>query len=303
MNWNVTWQVDPDDYNSCIERDWFNELTSLVPISTVTIDYQKKPLLQHVVPDSIVCVSCPNQTCTQDLIAYLQRLPKPRVLYLMSDEFVQVGQGVSEHCELLIRNGSADFVLLDDPRCIQIPLGYVSGLRNNFGPCANSSLRKCSFAFLGTMKHERGADMLDALCEIPGSNFIRKTTSFEAATRHFNLSTIAVYKNAVFVPNPKGNWNPECNRLYDALEWGCIPLIRRYADSEYHFNYFDRLLGTHPIPTFDDWKQSAEFATDMLSNHTALDALQLEIVDWWKKYKSNLQSKIASKLSELSPPH
>jgi hypothetical protein len=300
MKWNVIWQVNPDDYTSCIERDWFNELTSLAPINSVIVDYQTKPLLQHIVSGSIICVSCPNQTSPQDLVEYLRRIPKPRVVFLMSDEFMEVGHDVHEQCELTIRNGSADFNLRDDPTHVQIPLGYVSGLRNGSQSFPKSSCRKCSFAFLGTIKHDRETEMLSALRAIPGSSFIRKTPSFEAATRHFNLSTIAVYKNAVFVPNPKGNWNPECNRLYDALEWGCIPLVKRYADSEYHMHYHDRLLGSHPIPTFDDWRQSAEFASSMLSDHAALDALQTEISDWWANYKSVLRAKISNKLADLS---
>ena len=255
MKWNVIWQVDPDDPLSCIERDWFYEIMSLVQINSMQIDYRTKPLLKLTQPQSIICASCPNQTSQSDLIQYLQRIPKPRVLYHMSDEFVEVGHDVYQHCELVIRNGSARFEMFDDPKFIQIPLGYVTGLRNSAGVCKASSQRKCSFAFLGTIKHERGSEMLGALRTIQEPNFVRQTESFAAATKHFGNSTIAIYKNAVFVPNPKGGWNPECFRLYDALEWGCIPLIKRYSDTEYHTDYHDKLLGNHPIPTFDDWKR------------------------------------------------
>ena len=118
--------------------------------------------------------------------------------------------------------------------------------------------------------------MLDRFRHILGPHFVRMTNSFAAATKYFDNSTILIYKSSVFVPNPKGNWNPECNRMYDALEWGCIPLIRRYSDSRYHENYHDKLLGDHPIPTFDDWESSVNFANDLLSDKAALDALQAE---------------------------
>lgn len=299
MTWNLIWQVDPNDLLSCIERDWFYEVISLVPIHSVQIDYQTKPLLQSALPYSIICASCPNQTNKSDLIQYLNRLPRPRVLYHMSDEYVQAGRELYQHCELVIRNGSANFGMFDDPRFVQIPLGYVSGLQNSSRAFRNASQRKCAFAFLGAMKHDRETEMLVALGRLREPNFVRKTQSFVAATKHFNNFTISVYKNAVFVPNPKGNWNPECNRLYDALEWGCIPLIRRYADTDYHEDYHDRLLGCHPIPTFDDWGEAADFAECLLADKAALDVLQAEVFAWWQNYKSQLQAKVAQKLADL----
>ena len=301
MKWNVIWQVDPNDLSSCIERDWFYEMMSFVPIHSVQVDYETRPLLTFTLPYSIICASCPNQTDKDDLIEYLKRIPKPRVLYHMSDEFVQVGHELYQHCDLVIRNGyrSARSDMFGDPKFIQIPLGYVSGLRNNSLVSYNSSSRKCVFTFLGTIKHEREFEMLPAFRKLQGPQFVRKTQSFTAATKKFNNSTIAVYKNAVFVPNPKGNWNPECHRLYDALEWGCIPLIKRYSDLDYHKNYYDKLLGDHPIPTFDDWSELVDFAMDLLSDRFELDNLQTEIFSWWHNYKSQLKAKVAEELATL----
>jgi hypothetical protein len=299
MKWNIIWQVDPNDLSSCIERDWFYEIMSLVPIHSVQVDYESKPVLRLALPYSIICASCPNQTNKDDLIEYLRHIPKPRVLYHMSDEFVQVGHELYQHCDLVIRNGSANFDMFDDRKFIQIPLGYATGLRNSSVVSNNSSRRKCSFAFLGTLKNER-SEMLSALKEMEGPHFVRKTSTFLAATKYSNNSTIVVYKNAVFVPNPKGNWNPECNRLYDALEWGCIPLIKRYVDSAYHESYHDKLLGDHPIPTFNDWRDSVDFAKDLLTDKPALDELQAKIFAWWQRYKSQLQVRVAGELANLA---
>ncbi len=300
MKWNVIWQVNPDDLLSCIERDWFYEIMSLVPIESVSVDYQARPMRDRVLPHSIVCASCPNQTSQSDLVDYLQRLPRPRVLYHMSDEYVEVGHDLYRHCELAIRNGSANFECVSDANFIQLPLGYVSGLRNATRGFSSAGSRKCSFAFLGTMKNERKSEMLPALRAIAGPHHLRKSGSFITSTTRFDAATITIYKNTVFVPNPKGNWNPECNRLYDVLEWGCIPLIKRYTSSPYHENYHDRLLGQHPIPTFDEWTHASEFANRLLSDETALDALQHEISAWWNDYKSALQVKIANALAKLA---
>ena len=300
MKWNVIWQVEPNDRSLCLERDWFYEITSRVPISSIQVDYKEKPLLSITLPYSIICSSCPNQTDPSDLIRYLKRVPKPRVLYHMSDEFLQVGRDLYQHCELVIRNGSANFDMTDDPKVIQVPLGYVSGLKNSSGAFLKSSKRKYSFTFLGTMKNDRESAMLRAFDEMQGQGIVRKTKSFAEATKYHGTFTTIIYKNAVFVPNPKGNWNPECFRLYDSLEWGCIPLIKNYSDSTYHDGYHNRLFGSHPIPTFGDWEESVAFARDLLSDKFALDNLQTKICDWWQNYKSTLKGMIANKLASLA---
>jgi hypothetical protein len=309
MKWNIIWQVDPNDVASCIERDWFHEIVSSVTIDAELVDYDTRPRLSRALPFSIVCVSCPNQVKVADLIAYLRGAPRPRVLYHMSDEFVQVGEELYQHCDLVIRNGSAHFGVEDDRHFVQLPLGYVSGLRNGSFTWQRASQRKSCFAFLGTMKHERETEMLPAFRTLEGPRalrlfcrgrgVVRRTRSFGEATRYFSNLTAAVYNNSVFVPNPKGNWNPECNRLYDALEWGCIPLIRRYSESEYHRTYHDRLLGNHPIPTFDDWSAAADFARDLLAGKDRLDELQAEIAAWWRAFKLELQAKVAGKLASV----
>lgn len=300
MTWNVVWQVDPSDLSVCLERDWFYEITSNVPISSVKVDYEGKPLLSAAAPYSIICASCPNQTDESDLIQYLKRIPKPRVLYHMSDEFAQVGRKLYQNCELVIRNGSINFDVAGDPKVIQVPLGFVSGLKNASGLSPNPSDRKFSFAFLGTMKNDRETEMLGAFGELKGPKIVRKMESFAACTKYFGNFTIAIYKNVIFVPNPKGNWNPECFRLYDALEWGCIPLIKRYFDSEYHMHYHDKLFGVHPIPTFDDWREAANFARDLLGERPALNILQAKVSSWWQRYKSELQVKLADRLARLA---
>ncbi len=300
MSWNIIWQVAPDDPSTCIERDWLYDMLSLVPIGEIRIDAAPAPRLGLALPSPIICASCPNQTGKLSLNRYLKALPRPRVLYHMSDEYVEIGRDTYRHCDLVIRNGSPNPATLGDANVLQLPLGYVSGLGNGAGTFALSSRRKCPYAFLGTIKHDRAATMLPALQRLPGAGFVRKTASFAAATRFFGNLTVAVYRNAVFVPCPKGNWNPESNRLYDALEWGCIPLIRRYRDSPYHDTFFATLLGEHPLPIFDSWDEAAGFAGRLLGDAGALDALQARIHAWWQAHKASLRAAIAARLSALA---
>jgi hypothetical protein len=300
MKWGVIWQVDPDNLLSCIERDWFYEVMSQVPLGASHIDYQNVPQLKTVIPYSIICASCPNQVAPRVLGEYIRRFPEPRVLYHMSDEFIKVGRELYEYCNLVIRNGSINDSIADESRCIQLPLGYVTGLGNHSQWLRPSSERKSTFAFLGSQKHERMTDMLVAFGRLKDPNIVRTTNSFAAATRRFDRATVTIYRNTIFVPNPKGNWNPECNRLYDCLEWGCIPLTKRYDDSDYHRTYFDRLLGRNPLPMFETWTEAVDFAEDLLREPGKLDLLQQELMNWWRDLKRRLQADLALRLRALT---
>lgn len=297
--WNIIWQLDPDRREQCIESDWFRFLFANVQVANVFIDYADRPLLRAKAAPAITCVSSPNLTSAADLASYLQQLPRPRVLYHMSDEFLDVGAEVYQHADLVIRNGSALFAGCENINLLQLPLGFGVGFHNPGDRGLPASQRSYSVAFLGKMKHEREREMLPALRVVPGEFFLRETRSWAEALSNFNQSSTAIYRQAVFVPCPKGNWNPECNRLYDALEWGCIPLVRNYTETPYQDGYHSKLLGPHPLPEFDHWSAAADFASEMLQKPERIDALQDEVFSWWRNYRHELRSRLEQRLAAV----
>lgn len=297
--WNIIWQVDPERRELCIERDWYRYLFADVPVAREFIDYHDRPLLNVQSTPAMVCASCPNLVSAADLAHYLQSLPQPRVLYHMSDEYLKAGTELYQHCELVIRNGSALFSGGENFNVLQLPLGFSVGFENPGGIGLLASQRQYSIAFLGKMKHDRKAEMLPALQIVPGEHYLRETLNWAEALRNFNQASTSIYRQAVFVPCPKGNWNPECNRLYDALEWGCIPLIRNYTETPYQDGYHSKLLGPHPLPEFDRWDDAASFASEMLLRPKRLNTLQAEVFSWWQNYKAHLRRELTSRIAEL----
>lgn len=303
QGWNLIWLLDPQQRSQCIERDWFRYLFAGVPITAEFIDYADKPLRSQQQRNPLVCASSPNLTSAEDLANYLQSLPRPRVLYHMSDEYLQVGSGVYEHCDLVIRNGSALFSGCENINLLQLPLGFGVGFENRKGMGTAASKRQNCWAFLGKMKHERKDEMLPALQLLPGQHFLRKTLNWAEALSKFNSSSTSIYRQTAFIPCPKGSWNPECNRLYDALEWGCIPLIRNYTETPYQDGYHHKLLGSHPLPEADSWPELAAIACDLLQQPDQLNALQLEVFGWWQVYKQQLKKSLEGKFAELIQGH
>jgi hypothetical protein len=297
--WNLIWQLNPERRDLCIERDWFRYLFADVPVTREFIDYDDQPLLSVTAAPAIVCASSPNLTSAEDLAGYLQSLPRPRVLYHMSDEYLEIGADVYQHADLVIRNGSALFSGCEKVNLLQLPLGYGVGFENPGGMGLPASQRQYSLAFLGTMKHDRQAEMLPALQVVPGEFFLRETRSWAEALSNFNQSSTSIYRQSVFVPCPKGNWNPECNRLYDALEWGCIPLIRNYTETPYQDGYHRKLLGSHPLPEFDRWDEAAGFASELLQRPGRLNSLQAVTFEWWRDYRQKLRTQLNNRLAAL----
>ena len=301
--WNIIWQVDPERRELCIERDWYRYLFADVPVARKYVDYDDQPLLSVQSTPAIVCASCPNLVSAADLSSYLQSLPRPRVLYHMSDEYLRAGTELYEHCDLVIRNGSALFSSFENSNFLQLPLGFSVGFENPGGMGLPAIRRQYSVAFLGKMKHDRKAEMLPALQTMPGEHYLRETLNWAEALRNFNQSSTSIYRQAVFVPCPKGNWNPECNRLYDALEWGCIPLIRNYTATPYQDDYYSKLLGPHPLPEFDHWDDAASFASEVLQRPDRLNVLQVEVFGWWQEYKLRLKQAVEQQLAGMLQSH
>lgn len=297
--WNIIWQLDPEQRSLCIERDWYRFLFANVPVQSKHIDFAEQPLLSKILPQSIVCASSPNLVSAEALSDYLQRLPRPRVLYHMSDEFLKVGPELYQHADLVIRNGSALFSGCERVNLLQLPLGFSVGFENRGSMGLAATQRQYSLAFLGKMKHERKDEMLPELQIVPGEHYLRETMNWAEALQNFNQTSTSIYRQSVFVACPKGNWNPECNRLYDALEWGCIPLIRNYTDTPYQDAYHSKLFGSHPLPEFDSWNENAAFAADLLQRPERLNTLQSQVFAWWQNYKQNLREKVESSLKAL----
>jgi hypothetical protein len=85
-----------------------------------------------------------------------------------------------------------------------------------------------------------------------------------------------------------GNLNLDSFRVYEALECGAIPVLEKRPS----LDYFRRLLGAHPVPTFSNWRQAARFIAFMLADRNALANLQKQCIDWWTGYKQSLREQV-----------
>jgi hypothetical protein len=164
---------------------------------------------------------------------------------------------------------------------LTVPLGFPKNTTKTSG-LTRASARKNAWMFFGNKIATR-LEMLRAFEQLPG-----RAKAGDGRVSHEQYCEMM--RDTVFIPAPMGNVMAETWRFYEALEFGCIPLIEKRLT----LDYYKELFGDHPIPTFSRWGEAAKFAKDLTSKPQELDALQSTINDWWTDKKQSLVSTVSA---------
>ena len=89
--------------------------------------------------------------------------------------------------------------------------------------------------------------------------------------------------NSIFTLAPAGE-NPETHRLYEALETGSIPVMKRISNDS--FDFITHGLGPIvPFPILNSWVDFLPMLEHYREHPVELDHLQQAIVNWWARKK------------------
>jgi hypothetical protein len=170
-----------------------------------------------------------------------------------------------------------------------IPLGTNTG----FGSFEQSTMIPASARlyqanFVGSLRSNR-MEMINAVKSSTSLSNIY--LSYEHAWRHGMdiISYRNIVRDSVFTLCPWGN-NPESLRFYEAMEAGSIPIYQSHPDPELEFI---KTFGPHnPVPQFQTWNESVQFMNEMINSPRKLDALQGDIIKFWKNQKKKIQLQV-----------
>ena len=183
---------------------------------------------------------------------------------------------IYKNCNYVFRTFCSNKYFSNDKvKCI--PIGYKSGVLN-----IQKSSRKYKWAFVGTPHKSSRHDLLFQLSSI--------TPSFCHKTEKFDKNIISVDKmNEVlslteFLPCPNGFMHPETYRVYEALEYGCIPIV------EDSYKYYDRLFPNNPFLKINKWADAKPIISGWGNDEIIKKREECKI--WWKNYKNNLSKDI-----------
>ena len=162
-------------------------------------------------------------------------------------------------------------------------LGYKSGLIYK----KDSNKRKYKWAFIGTPHKAGRHDLLFQLSNIEPS-FSYKTKKFDEKIMEINEMS-KILSSTYFIPCPNGFVHPETYRLYEALEYECIPIV------ENTYEYYERLFPNNPFLKINKWIEAKSIIKEWKSEQ--IKEKREECATWWKKYKSQLQKLMKNKIN------
>ena len=163
-----------------------------------------------------------------------------------------------------------------------IPLGYGAGqiprgessvsiAKNRLADLeVNRRPRKWSWAFAGTMKQDR-KEALDTLDDV---------TPHPPKTHWPTEEIHALYGDANFVINGRGNANLDCFRIYEAAIEGAIPIVvsSKLGEIDADFAHFANRI---PFVNASTWSEARVLVKSMLKNPETVRSRQRLMLQWW----------------------
>jgi hypothetical protein len=144
--------------------------------------------------------------------------------------------------------------------------------------------RQTGWSFFGTEWNNR-KEHLKPLLELEG---VQQKTHFLSKWKDPNAYTREQYVEAmldtVFVPCPDGV-NPETFRFYEALEFGCIPLL---VKTERNTVWVDWICEHLPLLPIASWDDAAQLMAHLLKEKTMLEAYRNKVITAWMAWKKSL---------------
>jgi hypothetical protein len=200
-----------------------------------------------------------------------------------SDEWYSGGYSAYGHFDRIIRPMRT--WLARAPGIFTIPVGYANGLAgpNELTP---ANQRKYLFSFEGKVKASR-IQMVEALKGVVPS-FIHDTS--DGCPRFSREDYRGLLLGSVFMPCPMGNAAIETLRLYEGLEFGCIPIVEK----RWSIDYYRGLFGADPFLRVGSWWEAGRLMLDLAASPDELLRLQQRTVNWWAETKARTKRQLTA---------
>jgi hypothetical protein len=266
-------------HHQLVESEWFTFLLSDV-VDEVVYDpdysYTEGPAI-HVVSG--------NWLPIRSRTAFFEKCranSDDLTLLHASDEWYSGGYSEYRHFDRIIRPMRT--WLARAPGIFTIPVGYANGLAGPSElPPANQRQYLCSFE--GAVKASR-IQMVEALRGVEPS-FIHDTGDGSRLSREDYRGLLL---DSVFMPCPMGNAAVETLRLYEALEFGCIPIVEK----RWSIDYYRGLFGADPFLRVGNWREAAPLMRDLAAAPDELLRLQQGTVNWWAATKARTKRELTA---------
>lgn len=202
----------------------------------------------------------------------------------LSDETLNDEISLYKDAKIILRNYFNPFIFTKNT--FTIPLGFQTGFLMNHNFEKEDFKRNYVWSFAGQIYTNR-KNMIEEL-QFTNKYFLHQTTSFNSDDSLNSKILKKIYLDSIFAPCPYGFINPDTFRIMEVLESGCIPIVQKY----FNLDYFKIIFGNHPFIIVNDWNEAKDSIQYFLDNPEQLLAKQIEVHQWYKLFKINLQNDV-----------
>lgn len=153
-------------------------------------------------------------------------------------------------------------------------------------------MKKYTWCFAGQIHAQGGrAKMIESLKKCNGEYHLQVNKGWQSKDSLGAQDYRGILSDSFFVPCPRGNTSIDTFRLYEALEVGSIPIVEKS-------DYWENLLGEHPLIETDCWDGIHKDINLLLENKQWVEEHSKKIQKWWSDYKISLKTKIKNIISD-----
>ena len=212
-----------------------------------------------------------------------------KVLHL-SDEFCKdpIDFYNFSNCKRVVRN----YVRANLPsNVLVLPLGYHTTFRNGiekpYERTPQLPFRKYLWTFFGTDWNSRSEILDDLKDESIGEYRCELYKEWNDASSLSQNEYMSMMLNSWVVPCIGGN-NPETYRFYEALEFGCVPILVEDDENREYIKYITQYI---PILPLKSWSQSRMLLKSFMENKEAFEQYRHSILTAYSSMKKQFQDK------------
>lgn len=285
---NLIWQTRMDNISVLGDETngQYEFITKVILKNVDYINYFDNKKYETILDNSIIVYSAPGSDIDSGLKDYLNKYNELKYNYILlhiSNETLNHKCEYYSDAQHVFRFYHDEKIKKDN--VTTLPLGFVSGYMNNTNNINLSDKRDISVVFIGQVKSDRKI-LVESIKNIE-NNFLHLTNKWNCPTKLSFDDVIDIYKRTLFVPCPMGWCNPDSLRIFESLEWGCIPIIKKYNG----IDYFEYIFGEHPIPTINEWTEVKGLMDNLINEN--IDDLILSINKWYKNYMNSVSENVS----------
>ncbi len=285
---HLIWQMSKE-YR--FEEDWLAELLSGIAYDEVT-DGNFEVFMDNaiVVVSSNTGVFANDSPKQQAYFTKFHELNYNFGIIHLSDELYHAATDFYPFAKFVFRNyWHKDFAQMDN--VLIFPLGYKAEFWLNYPKprFKKPSQRNYTWSFAGQVQRKPTREYMVAHLKTVPNHYIYEIAKWGDP----NALKVDDYRNllmdTIFAPCPRGFWNIDSFRVWEALECGCIPIVEKTP-----IDYFTNFLGAHPFLSVETWDEAPNLMHTLLEDPIALEERQKQCQQWWHNYKRGLKVEMKS---------